>query len=110
LFASPINSQIRWNNASRARAILLPQASARFARIYPMASVEVVEGPYMEVLASLREGAIDVLVGAIRDPVPVADVAQEPLLVDDPVIVERASHPLLSDPGLPLPDYCIFRG
>ncbi|MEG3166235.1 LysR family transcriptional regulator [Sphingomonas sp. PB2P19] len=82
-----------------ARAILLPQALARFARTYPMASVDVVEGPYMDLLASLREGAIDVLVGAMRDPLPVADVVQEPLLVDDPVIVGRAGHSLLAEPG-----------
>ncbi len=82
-----------------ARAILLPQALARFARTYPMASVNVVEGPYVELLAALREGAMDLLVGAMRTPLPVADVAQEPLFVDDPVIVGRAGHPLLQEPG-----------
>lgn len=82
-----------------ARAILLPQALARFARTYPMASVNVVEGPYMELLASLREGAMDLLIGAMRDPLPVPDVAQEPLFVDDPVIVGRAGHPLHEEPG-----------
>lgn len=82
-----------------ARAILLPQALARFARDYPAASVEVVEGPYVELLADLREGTMDVLVGAMRDPAPVADVTQEPLFTDDPVIVGRAGHPLLAEAG-----------
>ncbi len=82
-----------------ARGILLPQALARFARAYPMASVNVVEGPYIELLAALREGEIDLLVGAMRDTLPVPDVAQEPLFVDDPVIVGRAGHPLLDEPG-----------
>ncbi|WP_336958172.1 LysR family transcriptional regulator [Sphingobium aquiterrae] len=84
-----------------ARAILLPQALARFARMHPGASVNVVEGPYMELLASLREGELDLLVGAMRDPLPVRDVAQEPLFFDDPVIVGRAGHPLLDEPGFP---------
>lgn len=77
-----------------ARAVLLPQALARFARTYPAASVEVVEAPYLELLARLREGEMDLLVGAMRDPVPVGDVVQEPLYTDDPVIVARAGHPL----------------
>ena len=82
-----------------ARAILLPQALARFAGAYPAASVNVVEGPYIEVLSALREGAIDVVVGAMRDPLPVADVVQEPLFDDDPVIVGRKGHPLLGEAG-----------
>lgn len=79
-----------------ARAVLLPQTLARFAREHPGASVNVVEGPYLELLSSLREGELDLLVGAMRDPLPVPDVAQEPLFTDDPVIVARASHPLAS--------------
>ena len=82
-----------------ARAILLPQALARFASAYPAASVNVVEGPYIEVLSALREGAIDVVVGAMRAPLPVADVVQEPLFDDDPVIVGRKGHPLVGEPG-----------
>lgn len=77
-----------------ARAVLLPQALARFARAHPGASVNVVEGPYLELLSSLREGEMDLLVGAMRDPLPVPDVVQQPLFVDDPVIVGRAGHPL----------------
>ncbi|MEH7847266.1 LysR family transcriptional regulator [Rhizobium laguerreae] len=84
-----------------ARAILLPQALARFARAYPMASVNVVEGPYVELLARLREGEMDLLIGAMRNPPPVKDIAQEPLFIDDPVIVGRAGHPLLAEPGFP---------
>ncbi|TBD82746.1 LysR substrate-binding domain-containing protein [Rhizobium ruizarguesonis] len=84
-----------------ARAILLPQALARFARAYPMASVNVVEGPYAELLARLREGEMDLLIGAMRNPPPVKDIAQEPLFIDDPVIVGRAGHPLLGEPGFP---------
>ncbi|MCW1411231.1 LysR family transcriptional regulator [Rhizobium sp. 1AS11] len=82
-----------------ARAILLPQTLARFARTYPVASVNVIEGPYAELLARLREGEMDLLIGAMRDPPPVKDIAQEPLFIDDPVIVGRAGHPLLAEPG-----------
>jgi DNA-binding transcriptional LysR family regulator len=82
-----------------ARAILLPQTLARFARTYPEASVAVVEGPYLEMLGGLRQGELDLLIGAMRDPLPVGDVVQEPLFLDDPVIVGRAGHPLRGEPG-----------
>ncbi|MCF5943131.1 LysR family transcriptional regulator, partial [Xanthomonas perforans] len=42
-----------------ARAILLPQVLARFARAHPGAGVQVVEGPYEQLLARLREGGLD---------------------------------------------------
>jgi LysR family transcriptional regulator, regulator for genes of the gallate degradation pathway len=77
-----------------ARAILLPQALARFARAWPGATVNVVEGPFAEVLGSLREGSLDLLVGAMRDLSAVPDVVQEGLFDDDPVIVARVGHPL----------------
>ncbi|KLC67038.1 LysR family transcriptional regulator, partial [Xanthomonas perforans] len=77
-----------------ARAILLPQVLARFARAHPGAGVQVVEGPYEQLLARLREGGLDLLIGALRDPLPVRDVLQEPLFDDEPVIVARSGHPL----------------
>lgn len=78
-----------------ARALLLPQALARFARDHPHASVNVIEGPYAEMLSGLRQGDLDLLIGAMRDPLPTSDVRQEGLFDDDPVIVGRTGHPLL---------------
>jgi DNA-binding transcriptional LysR family regulator len=77
-----------------ARALLLPQALARFARAHPNAAVNVVEGPYVEMLSSLRQGDLDLLIGAMREPPPTPDIVQEGLFDDDPVIVGRADHPL----------------
>jgi LysR family transcriptional regulator of gallate degradation len=77
-----------------ARAILLPQVLSRFTRRNPQAAIQVLEGPYSELLAQLRNGSLDLLVGAMRQPAPVRDVLQEPLFDDDPVIVARAGHPL----------------
>lgn len=77
-----------------ARALLLPQALARFAQAWPGATVNVVEGPFAEVLADLRAGSLDLLVGAMRDLSAVPDVVQEGLFDDDPVIVGRVGHPL----------------
>lgn len=82
-----------------ARAILLPQVLARFARAYPGATVNVIEGPYAELLGDLREGSLDLLIGAMRDRLPVRDIAQEGLFDDDPVIVARSGHPLAATKG-----------
>lgn len=77
-----------------AQAILLPRALSRFSHINPAARIDVIEGPYTDLLAGLRNGQLDVLIGALREPVPVGDVVQEAVFDDDLVIVARAGHPL----------------
>jgi molybdate transport repressor ModE-like protein len=91
-----------------ARAIFLPELLARFAASHPSASVEVVEAPYGELLTALRQGDIDLLVGAQRNPPPANDVEQEKLFDDDPVIVGRAAHPLCGKRRLALTDLLGF--
>lgn len=86
-----------------ARAILLPQVLARFARAHQGASVNVIEGPYAELLGDLREGSLDLLIGAMRDRLPVRDIAQEGLFDDNPVIVARSGHPLARAGGFAFP-------
>ncbi|WP_426700040.1 LysR family transcriptional regulator [Rhodanobacter sp. Col0626] len=91
-----------------ARAIFLPELLARFTAAHPGASVEVVEAPYGELLTTLRQGDIDLLIGTQRDPSPTSDVTQEGLFDDDPVIVGRAAHPLCGKQELTLPDLLEF--
>lgn len=80
-----------------AQTILLPRALARFSKTNPAACINVVEGPYTDLLASLRNGQIDVLIGALREPAPVKDILQEDIFDDDLVIVARSGHPLASE-------------
>lgn len=77
-----------------ARAHFLPQVLARFCNEYPGASIEVIEGPYMELLSRLRHGEMDLLIGSERQSVPARDVRQEGLFDDELVIVGRSDHPL----------------
>lgn len=81
-----------------ARTVLLPQVLARFSRANPSAAISVVEGPYVELLSHLREGSLDMVVGAMRNPLPVRDVVQEGMFDDEPVIVARSGHPLAGRP------------
>lgn len=76
------------------RTFLLPTAINMLTRERPDARVEVIDGPYEDLLSGLRRGDLDLLVGALRDPLPIGDVVQEPLFSDPLAIVGRAGHPL----------------
>src|SRR6188508_2479218 len=78
-----------------ARSFLVPTALLEFTQHYPEHSVAIVEGTYEHLLASLRSGEADFLIGALRSPAPVADVVQEHLFDDPLAIIVRARHPLL---------------
>lgn len=77
-----------------ARSVLLPQALARFRVQRPRQNLRVVDGLYSDLLTGLRRGDIDLLIGALRDPVPIADVVQERLFDDQLRVVARPGHPL----------------
>ncbi|HKX79054.1 MAG TPA: LysR family transcriptional regulator [Novosphingobium sp.] len=76
------------------RARLLPEAVAAFRRDHPHVRFTITEGSHEELMGPLRDGDIDLMVGALRDPAPGADVVQTALFVDRPVIVARPGHPL----------------
>ncbi len=82
------------------RARLLPSAIAALIREAPQATVDVIEGSWRELVEPLRDGAIDLMVGALRPEEP-QGLAQEPLFEDRLAVVARAGHPLagVADPG-----------
>jgi LysR family transcriptional regulator of gallate degradation len=77
-----------------ARSYLLPAALLEFTQLHPRHGVTIIEGTYEHLLSGLRSGESDVLIGALRDPAPAADVVQEHLFDDPLAIVCRAGHPL----------------
>lgn len=77
-----------------ARSVLVPRTVLEFSSEHPEHAVEILDGPYESMLESLRIGAADVLIGALRDPVPGNDVVQEHLFDDPLAIVVRNGHPL----------------
>lgn len=85
-----------------ARTSLVPDAVLRFAALHPNHVVTILDGPYETMLAALRRGAADLLVGALREPLPSNDVVQEPLFDDLLAIVVRAAHPILARCADPL--------
>ena len=79
------------------RARLLPAAITAFHRAHPGVEIRVIEGSHAELIEPLRDGVIDLLIGALRDALP--DVVQTPLFEDQPVVIGRAGHPLLARGG-----------
>jgi len=82
------------------RAQLLPNAIGEFHRLYPDVDIAVVEGSHTELVGPLRDGEIDLMIGALRDELS-ADLAQQPLFIDRPVVLARAHHPLARARRLP---------
>ncbi|MEG3085984.1 LysR family transcriptional regulator [Sphingomonas sp. PB4P5] len=80
------------------RALLLPRAVARIAQEMPNTRFDISEGSWRELVEPLRDGAIDLMIGALREPAP--DLQQAPLLDDRLVIVGRVGHPL-AGPDMP---------
>lgn len=75
------------------RARVLPSAIAAMVRATPRVTIHVVEGSWRELVEPLRDGLIDLMIGALRDTPPV-DLKQEPLFDDRLIVVGRAGHPL----------------
>jgi len=84
------------------RSVVLPEAMARFHALRPGQRVTIFDGSYDEMLAGLRRGDIDVIIGALRDPLPVSDVVQEPLFTDRLAFLSGPDHPLAGASDIPL--------
>jgi DNA-binding transcriptional LysR family regulator len=77
-----------------ARSYLVPAALLEFSQANPQHAVEIIDGTYQNLLAGLRSGESDVLIGALRNPAPAPDVVQEHLFDDPLAIIARRGHPL----------------
>ena len=60
-----------------ARSVLVARAVLEFAAARPEHGISILDGPYESMLGALRRGSADVLVGALRDPIPSEDIVQE---------------------------------
>jgi len=75
------------------RAQLVPVAVAGLVRAAPRATIDIVEGSWRDLVEPLRDGVIDLMIGALREGLP-SDLTQTALMVDSLGIVARAGHPL----------------
>jgi DNA-binding transcriptional LysR family regulator len=77
------------------RARWLPETILRFHGLHPGVAIAVVEGSHAELAGPLRDGEIDLILGALREAALLEDLAQEPVFEDRPQLVMRSGHPLL---------------
>lgn len=103
-FSSKVCGRIAIGTLPLSRAYLVPKAIAQLTDEYPDLLVSTIDGPYDELLASLRCGDLDLIVGALRNPAPVDDVREEKLFIDSLAVVTRAGHPLTKHSELTLND------
>lgn len=76
-----------------ARSAVLPKAMLAFVVDNPNVALQVIDGPYDDILTSLRRGEIDILIGALRSPAPSENVVAPPFrrpIVD--CVAGRASN------------------
>jgi len=86
------------------KTAILPQAINSLLEAKPEVDISVIDGPYDDLLHGLRHGEMDLLIGALRHPLPIADVIQEVLFADPLAIVARHGHPLAEKQNLQLAD------
>lgn len=77
------------------RARWLPETVLRFHALYPGVDITVVEGSHAELAGPLRDGEIDLMLGALREAASLDDLAQEAVFEDQPALIMRAGHPLV---------------
>ena len=101
-------SEIRIGSLPLARSQILPEAINALTRKRPEVRVSVVDGPYGDLLHGLRHGRLDLIIGALRDPVPVNNVVQETLFEDALAVAARAGHPLAGSDRVTIPDLASY--
>ncbi|KIG10776.1 LysR family transcriptional regulator [Caballeronia concitans] len=84
------------------RTLILPRAIARVAAQYPGVRIATDESAYEPLVAGLRAGDIDFVLGALRANDASSGLANERLMSEDMVVLARRDHPLASKRDLTL--------
>ncbi|MEM9630725.1 MAG: LysR family transcriptional regulator [Pseudomonadota bacterium] len=91
-----------------ARSRVLPQAINALTAAHPSVQISVVDGPYDDLLHNLRHGEIDLMIGALRFPLPIEDVEQKVLFSDYLGVFARTGHPLADRRDTKIDDLAVF--
>lgn len=86
--------RLRIGSMPLARTSLLPMAINRFTAAHPGLTLELVDGPFEDLLKHLLNADLDLVVGALRTPVPTEAIFQRELIAPPLAIIGRSNHPL----------------
>lgn len=91
------------------RAAILPAAiDELIGEVGAAVQVNCVDARYDTLLRDLRFGKLDVLIGALRFPLPAPDIVQEELFLDRLAVVAAPDHPLAGQGEVTLQDTLAF--
>lgn len=76
------------------RTLMLPEAVARVVTRFPKVRVVTDESAYEALVAGVRAGDIDFILGALRASDPASDLENERLMSENLVVLARRDHPL----------------
>ena len=96
----PRGARLRLGALSSVAPAWLPQALAAFLQAQPQVQVSLATGANARLLADLRGGALDLVLGRMSDPQHMTGLSFELLQSDPLVLVTRPGHPLLALPAL----------
>ncbi|HKR43490.1 LysR family transcriptional regulator [Paraburkholderia sp. EG287A] len=86
------------------RTLILPAAIARLSAQHPGVRVVTDESAYELLVAGLRAGDVDFVLGALRENDAASGLGNERLMSEDMVVLARRDHPLAKKHGLTLND------
>jgi len=86
------------------RTLILPDAIARMSVQHPGVRVVTDESAYEALVAGLRAGDIDFILGALRSNDAASGLQNERLMSEDMVVLARRDHPLANVRGLTIAD------
>ncbi|MGF6721312.1 LysR family transcriptional regulator of gallate degradation [Paraburkholderia sp. GAS41] len=86
------------------RTLILPNAIERLTARHPGVRVVTDESAYEMLVARLRAGDIDFILGALRDNDPGSGLHNERLMTENMVALARRDHPLANARGLTIAD------
>lgn len=86
------------------RTLILPAAIARMSALHPGVRVVTDESAYDLLVAGLRAGDVDFILGALRENDAASGLANERLMAEDMVVLARHDHPLAQQKGLSVSD------
>ncbi|MEF9388330.1 pca operon transcription factor PcaQ [Ralstonia solanacearum species complex bacterium KE056] len=78
---------------------LLPEAIARLHALRPHAGVRLRTGTNADLLAALKAGELDLVVGRMAEPAMMQGLSFELLYAEPLALVVRPGHPLMAEPG-----------
>lgn len=93
-FEGSVRGQVTVGALPLGRSLILPEAIARISDTYPGIRIVTDESAYETLVAGLRAGDVDLILGALRPADPASGLVSERLMSEPMVVLARAAHPL----------------